>query len=117
MLTEFGKLCRTERMNRGELLKDMATKLGVTAAYLSAVEVGKRNVPEEWPDLLTKIYDLDESTYNKLKNAAFVSQIQAKIFALSMEQQDKDLVVAFARRLSTLDNEEKNRLLEEFNLS
>lgn len=113
MLTEFGKLCRSARMESGELLKDMAAKLGVTAAYLSAVEVGKRNVPDEWPLLLKVAYNLDEDTYQKLKNAAFISQLQAKIFALSMKSEDKDLVVAFARKLNELDKDQKNKMLED----
>ena len=113
MLTEFGRLCRMARMERGELLKEMAAKLGVTPAYLSAVEIGKRNVPEEWPLLLKNEYNLDQDTYQKLKDAAFISQLQAKIFALSMKSEDKDLVVAFARKLNELDREQKNKMLDD----
>ena len=42
MLTRFGKRLRTLRIEENQRLKDMADKLGVTAAYLSAVENGKR---------------------------------------------------------------------------
>jgi transcriptional regulator with XRE-family HTH domain len=45
MLTEFGQYLRKIRIDCGDLLKDMADKLGVTSSYLSAVETGKRNVP------------------------------------------------------------------------
>ena len=38
MLTSFGKTLRKLRIDNEELLKDMALKLGVTLAYLSAVE-------------------------------------------------------------------------------
>ncbi|KHF28295.1 Helix-turn-helix domain protein [Anoxybacillus sp. BCO1] len=48
MLTEFGRFCRKLRIDNGELLKHMADKLGVTSSYLSAVENGKRNVPQDW---------------------------------------------------------------------
>lgn len=46
-LTEFGKFSRKLRIDNGELLKDMAIKLNVTVSYLSAVEIGKRNIPEK----------------------------------------------------------------------
>ena len=37
MLTKFGKELRKIRIEHDEILKDMADKLNVTAAYLSAV--------------------------------------------------------------------------------
>ena len=42
MLTEIGKFLRRYRIDNGLLLKDMAGKVGVTSAYLSAVENGKK---------------------------------------------------------------------------
>ena len=47
MLTEFGKCLRKIRIDKAELLKDMAEKLQVTSAYLSAVEHGKREIPDD----------------------------------------------------------------------
>ena len=38
MLTSLGKFLRKLRIDRGEILKDMADKLGVTVSFLSAVE-------------------------------------------------------------------------------
>ncbi|MBQ4504903.1 MAG: helix-turn-helix transcriptional regulator, partial [Firmicutes bacterium] len=46
MLTEFGKMCRKMRIDRNELLAEMAGRVGVSPAFLSAVENGKRNVPD-----------------------------------------------------------------------
>ena len=46
MLTKFGKELRKIRIENDEILKDMADKLNVTAAYLSAVENGNRKVPD-----------------------------------------------------------------------
>lgn len=48
MLTEFGKILRKIRIDQGEIIKDMEEKLNVTASYLSVVETGKRNIPENW---------------------------------------------------------------------
>ena len=44
MLTEFGKILRKLRIDRQELLRDMAKNLEVSSAYLSAVETGKRKI-------------------------------------------------------------------------
>ena len=67
MITPFGKSLRNIRMDRGMLLKDMAQDLDVTSSYLSAVEVGKRNVPEEWPRKIGKMYDLSDEEIENLE--------------------------------------------------
>ena len=48
LLTKLGRFLRKIRIDRGELMIDMAEKLGVTPAFLSAVENGKRKPPKEW---------------------------------------------------------------------
>jgi transcriptional regulator with XRE-family HTH domain len=44
-MTPFGERVRTLRRERGLLLKDMAAHLGVSSAYLSALERGERGKP------------------------------------------------------------------------
>lgn len=48
MLTSVGRFLRTLRIDHGEILKDMADVLGVSSAFLSAVENGKKKMPEGW---------------------------------------------------------------------
>ena len=55
MVNEFGKELRKIRIDHGEILKNMADKLKMTASYLSAIECGKRNIPEE---LILKLKDI-----------------------------------------------------------
>jgi transcriptional regulator with XRE-family HTH domain len=47
-MTPFGEKIRALRAERGVTLKDMATVLRVTPAYLSALEHGRRGRPS-WP--------------------------------------------------------------------
>ncbi|MDE2361671.1 MAG: helix-turn-helix transcriptional regulator [Hyphomicrobiales bacterium] len=44
-MTPFGLKMREMRAERGITLKEMATALGVSSAYLSALEHGKRGAP------------------------------------------------------------------------
>jgi len=44
-VTPFGERVRQLRQERGLLLKDMAAHLGVSSAYLSALERGERGKP------------------------------------------------------------------------
>lgn len=52
-MTPFGARLRRLRRERGVTQKEMAAALGVSAAYLSALEHGRRGVPS-WP-LVQKI--------------------------------------------------------------
>lgn len=47
MLTEVGKFLRKVRIDHDEILKDMATKLGVSVSFLSVVENERKNIPDE----------------------------------------------------------------------
>ena len=56
MLDKFGKLVRGIRITRGLLLYDMAKGLGISSAELSAIECGKKPVPDWFIPALEKTY-------------------------------------------------------------
>lgn len=115
MITEFGKILRKIRIDNDEILKDMASKLGVTAAYLSSVENGKREIPNGWISLIIEEYGLNEDEALRLQEAALDSRKSIKIKLDEETERDKDLVLAFARRfrdLSDSDVEAMKELLE-----
>ena len=69
MITAFGKFLRNLRMDNGELLKTMAEKLKVTSSFLSAVENGKKNIPEDWVSRISVLYSLPADKQVELQNA------------------------------------------------
>lgn len=75
MLTRFGKQLRKLRIDRGEKLKDMADRLDVTTAYLSAVENGKRTVPDAWVYAIIENYHLSDNEAQELQRAAYESEL------------------------------------------
>lgn len=107
MLTSFGKFCRKLRIDNGELLKDMADKLGVTSSYLSAVENGKRNVPQKWVKIITDLYSLDEDQENELRISARESQNTVKVDFKGFSMEDKSDFMALARQFKDLDESDK----------
>ncbi|MFD0587611.1 hypothetical protein ACFQZE_06325 [Paenibacillus sp. GCM10027627] len=66
MLTEFGKFVRKLRIDNDELLKHMANKLEVSSSYLSAVEIGKCNLPDEWKEVIINSYKLDNKSSDEI---------------------------------------------------
>lgn len=112
MITPFGKFCRKLRIDNGELLKDMASKLGVTASYLSAVENGKRKIPLNWLHLISKIYSLNEQQISELKKAIEESQTVIKFDLREFTNEKKDILLAFAREHKNLDSADLEKILK-----
>ncbi len=69
MLTSVGRFLRKTRIDEGEILRDMAKKLGVSSAFLSAVENGKKKLPEAWLPKLEELYSLTPEQITQLKDA------------------------------------------------
>ena len=111
-VTEFGKFSRKLRIENDELLRDMANKLGVTASYLSAVEIGKRNIPKKWENIIVNAYQLDNSKALELRESI---EYSIKVINIEVEQlnnEDKNLIFMLARKVSNLDEKDKNELRE-----
>lgn len=104
-LTPFGKFTRKLRVDNDELLKDMAKNLNVTVSYLSAVEMGKRNIPKKWKDIIIENYNLNEIKVEELKDAILYSSKTVKLNASDLEDDKLDLVYALARELKDLDSD------------
>lgn len=114
MLSEFGKFTRKLRVEEGELLKDMATKLNVTPSYLSAVEVGKRAIPEKWISILVKAYELTPYMSSQLTSIYENSLESVTMNIKGKKPEDKKLIIAFARNFDLLDEPSKNELKQIF---
>ena len=66
MATTYGKVLRRIRIDRDELLKNMAENLKMTSAYLSSIENGKRQIPNNMTRSIVDIYELDKNQMDEL---------------------------------------------------
>lgn len=111
MATEFGKYCRKLRVDSDELLKNMADKLQVTSAYLSAVENGKRKIPVEWEEKIAERYSLDEQERQNLKIAIDHSLDEISINLAQINNANvRDTAIAFARKFDSLSDDEIKKI-------
>jgi predicted transport protein len=77
----------------------MADKLGVTGGFLSFVMSGKRGVPTTLTEKIIRLYDLDMTTEQLLRFAAFEkveislmgASIKKKVMAIWLKEKMKDL--------------------------
>lgn len=70
-MTPFGKFCREQRMKRGLKLKDQAEKLGISSAFISALEHGKKGLPPgDYLNKLERYWGLTEVEANQMLAAS-----------------------------------------------
>lgn len=101
MLTKFGQFIRKLRIDMAMNLGDMAEMLSVSAAYLSAVETGKKKITN---DLLSQIvlkFNLSNSQEVLLYTAAAESKDEEKISLSGLQDKTKQTVAMFARSIET----------------
>lgn len=112
MITEFGKELRKIRIDHDELLKDMAARLGVKASFLSAVEIGKKNVPENWFNTLVEQYalSLDEEAVLRKKAQNSVNAVKINLYGSGPKQRNMALVLA--RSFEEMSDETASKILD-----
>jgi transcriptional regulator with XRE-family HTH domain len=113
MVSEIGKFLRILRVSRDESAKTMAERFGVSSAYLSAVELGKRPMPSSWKDIIIREYNLNEKNQQKLQEAIKESLVSITINLSDMDSKKKELLLSMAKK--DLDDETIDKLCEIMN--
>lgn len=94
MITEIGKQLRLLRINTGDSLRTMSTKLGISAAYLSSIENGKRNVPDEFDKLIFGAYSLSEREMKVIKGSIYNSKDKHTVDLTTIDDKKKKVLLA-----------------------
>ena len=110
MLTSLGKFLRKLRIDIGETLRDMADKLSVSSAFLSAVENGKKKMPESWFAKIESMYNLTSEQMDEFRKAELESRESIELHIQGIPAQNRDLAIAFARSFDALDAETARKI-------
>ncbi len=112
MITNFGKILRKIRIDRSEILYDMAKKLNITSSYLSAIECGKRNIPEDFINKLQECYDFTEEELLELNLAKDNTVKELSINVENVDLRKRTLALEFARSFNEIDDEDAEELIK-----
>ena len=115
-MTPFGERMRKLRAERNVTLKDMAEAIGVSSAYLSALEHGKRGRPG-W-HLLQRIISYFNIIWDEAEDVvklARISHPRVVIDTSGLEPQATELANRLADDISDLDQKELAELLAVLN--
>lgn len=112
MVTKLGKYLKRLRLDHNEILLSMSKRIGISPAYLSAIENGKRKVPEGFTAKIYKEYSLDESQYQELNAAEEASRKSITVNLDETSGQQRDTALAFARKFKECDDETLAKIKE-----
>ncbi len=110
MGTAIGGFLRKLRLQKGEKLKDMAENLNVSSAFLSAVENGKKKMPDSWYSKLTSLYNLSVKQQEDLQTAVIESGETIELNIRDISSSNRELAICFARHFDALDEETRKQI-------
>ena len=119
MVKEIGKTLRLIRIQTGDSLRAMASKLGISAAYLSSIENGKRNIPDDFDKLIFKAYHLTDVEMKKIKETIYCAKEKYTVDLSSIPDKKRQVLLSLTEgdlhedtidRLCEVINEDNNRI-------
>ena len=110
-MTPLGRKLRELRAARGVTMKDMARELGVSAAYLSAMEHGRRGAPS-WYLLqkMIRFFNFIWDEAEELERLALLSDPRVVIDTGGLAPEATELANLLAARIGALDVEQLRAL-------
>ena len=113
-MTPFGEKVRQLRDQRGILLKKMATDLGVSSAYLSALEHGYRGRPGAgFLQQICGYFNLIWDEAEEIKRLAQLSHPRVIVDTSGLSPQATELANVLAETIGELDNETLQWIISE----
>lgn len=96
-LTPFGIASRKLRLDKSLKLLDVAQKIGVTSAFLSAVETGRKAIPDGFLLKISRALNLSTDEIKDLRRA--VDKTRTEVRVDRKDEHQRELIAAFARQL------------------
>lgn len=110
-MTEFGIFNRILRVKREIKLKDMAKALGISTAYLSAFEVGRRPVKQNVVQNIISAYQLDEEETDEIWKAYYNSQFDIRFNIYKASNKKAILIRLLDKEFENIDDEIAEKII------
>ena len=112
-MTPFGEKIRALRAERGLQLKNMAAGLGVSSAYLSALEHGRRGRPNRrFVHRICQFLGVIWDDAEELQRLADISHPRVTVDTSGLSPQATEFANLLAERIGHLSNETIERMME-----
>lgn len=111
-MTPLGQKLRAMRAERGITLKDMADAIGVSAAYLSALEHGHRGAPAWYlVQRMITFFNVIWDEAEEIERLAQISHPRIVVDTAGLGPEATELANKFARQISMLSESDVRALL------
>ena len=110
MATEFGSTVQRLRQLAGLTLFEVAQKMNISTAFLSAVENGRKRVPEDFVQKLAAAMPEAKEKVDELESLASQARGQVILPLPKATPQDADLATVLARKFNSLSPTQKKRI-------
>ena len=110
MTTQLGKELKKLRIDLGITLMGMSELVDLSAAFLSAIETGRKRVPDSFLDTLAAKIPSVAQEREKFEVLINQARKEVRMPLDTATYQDAMLATEFARRFGSLSEEEKSRL-------
>ena len=107
MTTDFGRKVQQLRQLAGMTLFEVAQKMNLSSAFLSAVENGRKRVPDDFVEKLGRALPEARTHADTLESMANQARQQVVVPLPKASRQDADLATALARKFNTLSDDQK----------
>ena len=115
-MTPFGQKLRAMRADRGITLKTMAEALGVSAAYLSALEHGRRGAPTWYMvQRIITFFNVIWDEAEEIERLAQISHPRIVVDTSGLGPQATEFANTFARRIGSLNDGDIKALMDLLN--
>ena len=104
-------LLKSIRVNNNEMLMEMAKKLDVSSTFLSAIENGKKKVPDDFKDKLCANYSLSDDEIKELNEGIVINNDRVDLTLSELSGPKKELAISLGRSFDTLSDEAVDELL------
>ncbi len=104
MIIELGKFLRKLRIEEGQRLADMSAVIGVSSAFLSAIERGKKSPPVTFECKVAENYKLDQEQLSIFE--ALVRKARTKIELEPPTETGRDTIGLLARKMNGLSDDQ-----------
>ena len=110
MLTRYGKELRKIRLERNLTMTEMANALGITSTFLSMIENGQRNIPEDETSKVCTLYHLSNDEQLVLQKSEYASRKVLKMNLAGMETERKELLLRLSDNITSLTSSQINQM-------
>ncbi len=115
-MTPFGQKLRAMRADRGITLKAMAEGLGVSAAYLSALEHGRRGAPTWYlVQRIITFFNVIWDEAEEIERLAQISHPRVVVDTSGLGPLATEFANTFARRIGSLSDGDIRALMDLLN--